>query len=312
MIYKDISFIEKVLSEQEHLKSKCEHKLDSLQVYKGQFLNVQYVKGHPYYSAYFPGEKKHYLGRETHPDVLGIREYRLYETILSLAEGNIEAAKYFLSHFVPISNEELLKALPKHYIPSTINRATERSDARSLFLKDLQHLKDICPVPHPESLQVSTVDGSFVRSRSESLAYNLLDSYGLDFFHELPIYRNGRYIYPDFTILHPFEPILYIIEHLGLWFKDDVGEKYSSSFYQKSLIYEEMGFSPGVTLLLSFENSKSGPDLASLAKTIEQTFGRVPTAQARKIGITAEDFLESQTAHLPANIRESFATISIH
>ena len=58
MIYKDISFIEKVLSEQEHLKSKCEHKLDSLQVYKGQFLNVQYVKGHPYYSAYFPGEKK--------------------------------------------------------------------------------------------------------------------------------------------------------------------------------------------------------------------------------------------------------------
>lgn len=209
MIYKDISFIEKVLSEQEHLKSKCEHKLDSLQVYKGQFLNVQYVKGHPYYSAYFPGEKKHYLGRETHPDVLGIREYRLYETILSLAEGNIEAAKYFLSHFVPISNEELLKALPKHYIPSTINRAAERSDARSLLLKDLQHLKDICPVPHPESLQVSTVDGSFVRSRSESLAYNLLDSYGLDFFHELPIYRNGRYIYPDFTILHPFEPILY-------------------------------------------------------------------------------------------------------
>ena len=47
MIYKDISFIEKVLSEQEHLKSKCEHKLDSLQVYKGQLLNVQYVKGHP-------------------------------------------------------------------------------------------------------------------------------------------------------------------------------------------------------------------------------------------------------------------------
>ena len=116
---------------------------------------------------------------------------------------------------------------------------------------------------------------------------------------------------PDFTIVHPFEPILYIIEHLGLWFKDDIGEKYSSSFYQKSLIYEEMGFSPGVTLLLSFENSKSGPDLESLAKIIEQTFGRVPTAQARKIGITAEDFLKSQTEHFPENIRESFATISI-
>lgn len=229
MIYKDISFIEKVLAEQKHLKSKCVHKLDSLREYKGQLLNVNYVKGHPYYSAHFPGEEKNYLGRET----------------------------------------------------------------------------------HPESLQISTIDGSFVRSRSESLVYNLLGSYGLDFFHELPIYRDGRYFYPDFTILHPFEPILYIIEHLGLWFKDDIGEKYSSSFYQKSLIYEEMGFSPGVTLLLSFENSKSGPDLESLAKTIEQTFGRVPTAQARKIGITAEDFLKSQTAHLPIDVRKSFATISI-
>lgn len=311
MICKDISFIEKVLSEQELLKSKCENKLDSLRKYKGQLLKVGYTKGHPYYSAYFPGEAKHYLGKETHPDVLGIREHRLYETLLTLAEGNIEAAEYFLSHFVPISNEELLKILPKHYIPSTLNGAAECSDARALLLKDLQHLKDICPIPHPESLQVSTVDGSFVRSRSESLTYNLLHSYGLDFFHELPIYRNGRYIYPDFTVVHPFEPILYIIEHLGLWFKDDIGEKYSSSFYQKSLIYEEMGFSPGVTLLLSFENSKSGPDLESFAKIIEQTFGRVPTAQARKIGITAEDFLKSQTEHLPANIRESFATISI-
>ena len=311
MIYKDISFIEKVLAEQKHLKSKCVHKLDSLREYKGQLLNVNYVKGHPYYSAHFPGEEKNYLGRETHPDVLGIRECRLYETILSLAEGNIEAAEYFLSHFIPVSNEEVVKVLPKHYIPSTLNGATECSDARTLLLKDLQHLKDICPSPHPESLQISTIDGSFVRSRSESLVYNLLGSYGLDFFHELPIYRDGRYFYPDFTILHPFEPILYIIEHLGLWFKDDIGEKYSSSFYQKTLIYEEMGFSPGVTLLLSFENSKSGPDLESLAKTIEQTFGRVPTAQARKIGITAEDFLKSQTAHLPMDVRKSFATISI-
>ena len=60
MIYKDISFVEKVLAEQEHLKSKCEHKLDSLQEYKGQLLKVSYTKGHPYYSAYFPGEEKHY------------------------------------------------------------------------------------------------------------------------------------------------------------------------------------------------------------------------------------------------------------
>lgn len=176
MIYKDISFVEKVLAEQEHLKSKCEHKLDSLQKYKGQLLNVRYVKGHPYYSSHLPGKGKSYLGRETHPDVLGIQEYRLYETLLSLAEGNIEAAEYFLSHFVSISNEELLKALPKHYIPYTLNGASERSDARTLLLKDLQHLKDICPSPHPESLQISTVDGSFVRSRSESLVYNLLDN----------------------------------------------------------------------------------------------------------------------------------------
>ena len=96
MICKDISFIEKVLSEQELLKSKCENKLDSLRKYKGQLLKVGYTKGHPYYSAYFPGEAKHYLGKETHPDVLGIREYRLYETLLTLAEGNIEAAEYFL------------------------------------------------------------------------------------------------------------------------------------------------------------------------------------------------------------------------
>ena len=95
MICKDISFIEKVLSEQELLKSKCENKLYSLREYKGQLLKVGYTKGHPYYSAYFPGEAKHYLGKETHPDVLGIREHRLYETLLTLAEGNIGFFTFF-------------------------------------------------------------------------------------------------------------------------------------------------------------------------------------------------------------------------
>ena len=51
MICKDISFIEKVLSEQELLKSKCENKLYSLREYKGQLLKVGNTKGHPNKSA---------------------------------------------------------------------------------------------------------------------------------------------------------------------------------------------------------------------------------------------------------------------
>ena len=63
MIYKDISFIEKVLSEQEHLKSKCEHKLDSLQVYKRAIFECPVCKRTSVLFGIFPGRKKALFGK---------------------------------------------------------------------------------------------------------------------------------------------------------------------------------------------------------------------------------------------------------
>ena len=72
------------------------------------------------------------------------------------------------------------------------------------------------------------------------------------------------------------------------------GLQYQQSALYKLNIYKEMGFYPGCNLFFSFENPDGSLDTEHLIKEISQIFGNPPTAQARRLGIDATDFLEMQ------------------
>ena len=52
-------------------------------------------------------------------------------------------------------------------------------------------------------LNHETIDGHFVRSKSESIIYNMLHQYNIPFRYECLLSLGDIIYYPDFTIRHP-------------------------------------------------------------------------------------------------------------
>ncbi len=106
-----------------------------------------------------------------------------------------------------------------------------------------------------------------VRSKSEVIIANALNSMGIPYCYE-PILSLGQTDYrPDFIVLNVRTRKEYYWEHLGMM--DD--KDYQDHSYRKIAVYEQNGIIPGVNLILSFE-STSMPLYTPLIKQLIQQF----------------------------------------
>ena len=109
-----------------------------------------------------------------------------------------------------------------------------------------------------------TVDGNFVRSKSEVIVCNLLHEAGIKYEYEKPLYyEDGKYMIPDFTLTLSDGRILYW-EHVGLLGRDS----YDANWNYKLDIYEK--YYPG-QMIRSYE---SGTLSESVKKIIQNLLGQ--------------------------------------
>ena len=109
-----------------------------------------------------------------------------------------------------------------------------------------------------------TVDGNFVRSKSEVIVCNLLHEAGIKYEYEKPLYyEDGKYMIPDFTLTLSDGRILYW-EHVGLLGRDS----YDANWNYKLDIYEK--YYPG-QMIRSYE---SGTLSKSVKKIIQNLLGQ--------------------------------------
>lgn len=86
-----------------------------------------------------------------------------------------------------------------------------------------------------------TIRGELVRSKSEVIIANLLDSMGVPYSYEQPfVGRDGTLRYPDFTVEDAESGRRLLIEHLGMLDRPD----YKSRWEKKLLWYRKMGVVP--------------------------------------------------------------------
>ena len=102
---------------------------------------------------------------------------------------------------------------------------------------------------YPESLNVQTITGDYVRSKSESMIYSMLVQKGIPFRYECKLILDSITIYPDFTIRHPRSGMFVIWEHFGL----SDNSEYQSNMLSKHSIYLRNGYIPGYNLILTYE-----------------------------------------------------------
>lgn len=118
MQYMSKELIEKELKREEHLLGVYKKRRDLVAEYGDCRLDIKYQRKIPYYSYHRKTKpEKIYLGRESHPIVVKIREYRLCDEMVTRIEENIGQLSDLLLNYSWLTPETIKEVLPKHYIP---------------------------------------------------------------------------------------------------------------------------------------------------------------------------------------------------
>lgn len=276
MVDYTFNYMKKELEEQKNLLKKYRKAWKRLEKYRGKRLNISIKKGRTYYYERRHGQSDVYLGNESNPMVQRIRELRFCEEMIKCLESNIEWMERFIADYRTVSVDSVKERLPKHYCPTHIGmeRQLEESDAARKRYEEMKARKETIPPTHPENLNITTFDGTKVRSRAEALIYNQLWHAGFYVIYEYPIeYERGKFVRPDFLLIHPVTGRIFLWEHLGLWFDSKYQNNYRSDYNFKIDQYIQMGFAPGINLLTSYE-TQFGFDMESIGIDIENLYNR--------------------------------------
>ena len=172
--------------------------------------------------------------------------------------------------------------LKKHHADSDIKRLVDIPAIGALLASDdpiipvsmdqelykWMHAKYERNPKHPEHLTVKTVDGNYVRSKSEALIYMLLLNYNIAFRYECRLDVGGYIYYPDFTIRHPVTGEIFYWEHVGRLDKPDK----VADFQQRLRIYMGNGILPDHNLILTYESEGHPLDFSIVQHKMEEFF----------------------------------------
>ncbi len=216
----------------------------------------------------------HYLSQKNGADLnltrrLAQKEYT--EALIKNCEQYSRAITAFLEQ-IPESDIKNIKAERPEFrglvSPPSENEMTdvEFIDAWRAVTYKGKEISDECA-------RYTTNQGETVRSKSEKIIADLLDSRGIPYRYEFPQkmkVRRGRtaVFYPDFTILAPDRREI-ILEHFGLM--ED--SEYCRNALKKISAYIANGFFPGDRFLFTYETSEMPFDSRLLGKMLDKMFG---------------------------------------
>ena len=153
--------------------------------------------------------------------------------------------------------------------------ATRKSLVEPLLISDWEYADAWMKEPYVAK-EFGDTDSAFytslgerVRSKSEVLIANLLNELGIPYHYEAPLkLKNGRIIYPDFTILKIRERSECYLEHCGMMDDPD----YLHNFLRRQNLYIENGFIPGRDVFFSFESSSDTLNMRTLKQMLVALF----------------------------------------
>jgi len=159
-----------------------------------------------------------------------------------------------LNHNIPIilrcisklddaTSEELIRTLPTSYqeVPNSyfFHQSTDGWAAEPYEKNPYR----------PEDLIYFSNSGTPVRSKSEMLITNHLESYDIPYRYDAAITLGSQKKYPDFTIKKPSNGKLILWEHFGA-----LGQpNYVQKMNEKMSLYIKHGYIPSETLIYTFE-----------------------------------------------------------
>ena len=216
--------------------------------------NGNYVK---YYQENADGTRTYLsCGQEALRNELAMKTYHLYR--LQDAERSLDLVNSFLPRFEKKESKTMRMMSRQPALRALV-------DAVRLSDHDWMNEPYQKGASHDESLNVKTVTGEMVRSKSEALIYGMLYDAAQAFRYECALQLQNKTVYPDFTIRHQQTGRIFYWEHFGLM--DD--PTYSSRTMSKLRDYAKAEHFPGGDLICTFETSKEPLNLYYVRQLIE-------------------------------------------
>lgn len=234
------------------------HQLEQLEFQTHKMMQIPCEKQIPKMRCrHFLSGTKYYLienGREVcigcddSFEVQKIKKERFAAMTLRILYGNISALKRCISRYTDISAECVNEHLPKSY------QIYDYAESQTPVNQAAHHISNIQRISSSDSACI-TVDGRRVRSKGETIIYNLLIYSGLDFDYEKMLRLrdnegNRKVIIPDFTIFLGGGKKIYW-EHMGMLNDND----YFSRQCEKIRLYHDNGITIGDNLILTADRA---------------------------------------------------------
>ncbi len=235
---------------------------------------------------YYYGESSKsatYLGNNKTETIRKLQEKNYYKELKKTAETELETLKKIKKLKSKIKSVEKVyfdipknkRTLIKPYIPAEIEEAQKKIEKElKLWEKEKLIRRGI-----PKDLNLITLNGERVRSKSELIIADRLKNAGV------PYYYEGKYVFvddeinstkyfyesefdvffPDFKVLNTRTGELLFWEHFGLMDNPE----YCDSAQFKIETYAKHGFVMGKNLIISMESSKHSLNIKYIDKLIE-------------------------------------------
>ena len=188
---------------------------------------------------------------------LGQKDYDY--RVLKAVEKEIAAIHVFLKHFPNPSAEEVYYMISDER-KKLVNPIVETDEA---YIEKWLSEEYVPKQTFSENKTFSTTHGENVRSKSEWIIANLLESYSVPYKYEKPLYLSSMgVVHPDFTVLNVRLREVRYWEHEGIMDNQD----YMDYAIRKERAYIKDGYLPGDKLILTSEtlNHPLDPDIVKL------------------------------------------------
>ena len=218
-------------------------------------------KGSHYQYYLEKNKKRTYIPKKNIETARKIAQRDYYQKLLPGLLKNLKAMQHFSKEYNTTSLEQSytnLSAARKQLVePIFIDDETYATQWQT---KNYERKKD------PPDGSFITQKDEVVRSKSEIIIANLLNSRKVPYHYEYPLQlSNGNIIYPDFFCLNKRTRQEFYWEHCGKM--DD--PIYTTSITQRIADYSKTRIIPGKNLILTFESARTPLETKAIVRLIE-------------------------------------------
>lgn len=205
-----------------------------------------------------------YLKKDDLNVITGIKRKRFIEKSMPKLRKDLKILEQFAEKYYPYDPSEILHNLSGIYLNIPI---TEFNRDRNIASLEWLDLKEVSSDFFAENLKHITTSGRIVRSKSEAIIANLLDSNHISYKYEVEIDIENKKYFPDFAIFRKSDNKIIYWEHFGFICNED----YANAMLRKINDYHFAGIILWDNLIMtsdSLEGSIDAKRINNMIKTV--------------------------------------------